>query len=147
MLAGIAAGGTDSPDRWSKWARAPPSSLSHARTRLCVAEEPPVNMHEAKGIDMTTGRRNRTAGDAQWLADHEMELARSASHIASMLHKESMQAAVREILLKFEAAHGCEESKIFTHALARKLEERGNLRAVEMLREFVKRGQSPGATL
>ncbi|MEX3929298.1 hypothetical protein AB4Y36_35580 [Paraburkholderia sp. BR10936] len=95
---------------------------------------------------MTTGRRNRMAGDAQWLADHEMDLARSASHIASMQHEESIQAAVKETLLQFESAYGSAESKIFMHALVRKLEERGNLRAVEMLRAFVKRGQSPGTT-
>ncbi|MCP3717762.1 hypothetical protein M3I56_20655 [Paraburkholderia sp. CNPSo 3281] len=75
-----------------------------------------------------------------------MELARSASHISSMLHEESMQAAIKETLLQFEAAHGPEELKKFTRALAMKLEERGNLRAVEVLLGFVKRGPSPGAT-
>ena len=93
---------------------------------------------------MTTGRYR---ADRRWLIEHDMELARSASHIASMLHEESMQAAIRETLLQFEAAHGPEELKIFTRALARKLEERGNLRAAEVLLGFVKHGPSPGATL
>ncbi|MCP3725038.1 hypothetical protein M3I53_18225 [Paraburkholderia sp. CNPSo 3272] len=95
---------------------------------------------------MTRGRRKRAVVDALWLTEHEMELARGVSHIASMLHEESMQAAIRETLHQFEAAHGREDLKIFARALATKLKERGDLRAVEALQGFITRGRSPDAT-
>jgi hypothetical protein len=148
---GSARGSPDFPESWINGMRARESLPSDARMRLWGATGERQAGREPRGIYMATGRRNGASGDAWFLKKYELELARGASHIASMLCEESMQTAVRETVLQFEATHGRDELKIFTHALARKLEERGRPKAVEALQRFVKRGQSsggtPGATL
>jgi len=78
---------------------------------------------------------------------YEMELARAASHIASMLYEQSISAAVRETLLQFEASHGREDLKGYASALLERVEQRGKPEAVKALRDFIVRGRLPEQTL
>lgn len=89
---------------------------------------------------MTATKRNPASDEAQFLKEYEMELARGASHIASMLCAESIHAAVKETALQFEISHGRDDLDLFLRALARKLEQRGKPEAVAVLQDFIKRG-------
>jgi hypothetical protein len=93
---------------------------------------------------MTAAKCNRTSEEAHFLKECEMELERGASHIASMLHAESIHAAVKETALLFETSHGRDDLKLFLLELARKLKQRGKPEAVTVLQEFIKRGRSRG---
>ncbi|TDN68854.1 hypothetical protein [Paraburkholderia sp. BL10I2N1] len=77
------------------------------------------------------------------LNEYEMELARGASHIASMMYEESMLAAVRETILEFEARHGRDDMKAFAGALRRRLEQRGKPAAAKVLQDFIECGRLP----
>ena len=91
---------------------------------------------------MTAIKRNRALEEAQLLKEYEMELARGASHIASMLHTESIHAAVKETALLFETSRGRDDLKLFLRALTEKLEQRGKPEAVAILHDFIKHGRS-----
>ena len=80
----------------------------------------------------------------QFLKEYEMELARGASHIASMLHAESIHAAVKETALLFETSHGRDDLKLFLRVLTEKLQQRGKPEAVAVLHDFIKHGSSRG---
>ncbi|HUO61807.1 MAG TPA: hypothetical protein VMU24_14150, partial [Candidatus Acidoferrales bacterium] len=75
-----------------------------------------------------------------------MELARGASHIASMLYEHSIRAAVTEILLQFEACHGPHDMKAFAHALLGRLEQRGKPESVKVICDFIEHGRLPEQT-
>ncbi|MFL9909975.1 hypothetical protein [Paraburkholderia sp. RL17-337-BIB-A] len=75
-----------------------------------------------------------------------MELARGASHIASVLYEHSIHAAVRETLLQFEACHGREDLKGFAYALLGRLEQRCKPEAVKVLHDFIEHGCQPEQT-
>jgi hypothetical protein len=60
------------------------------------------------------------------MKEYEIYMARGASHIASMLHAESIHAAVKET------------------GLARKLEQRRKPEAAAVLQHFIKRSRSRG---
>jgi hypothetical protein len=94
------------------------------------------------GSDMTAAKCNRTSEEAHFLKECEMELARGASHIASMLHAETIHAAVKETALLFETSHGRDDLNQFLLELARKLEQRGKPEAVAVLQDFIKGGRS-----
>jgi hypothetical protein len=72
-----------------------------------------------------------------------MEMARGASHIASMLYEQSIHAAVSETLLQFEACHGREALDAFAYALLGRLEQRGKPEAVRLLHDFIGHGRLP----
>ncbi|MFL9869930.1 hypothetical protein PQR67_37715 [Paraburkholderia fungorum] len=93
---------------------------------------------------MTATERKRAPEDAQFLKECEMELARGASHIASMLYAESIHAAVKETAALFEISHRRDDLKLFLRALAEKLEQRGKPEAVAALQDFIMRGRSCG---
>ncbi|SDC52606.1 hypothetical protein [Paraburkholderia lycopersici] len=56
---------------------------------------------------------------------YSLELARGASHIASMLSAATQEAAVQEVLQEFVAAHGTPTLEAFCWLLAERLEKRG----------------------
>jgi hypothetical protein len=93
---------------------------------------------------MTAAKCNRSSEEVYFLKECEMELARGASHIASMLHAESIHAAVKETALLFETSHGRDDLNLFLLELARKLEQRGKPEAVAALQDFIRRGRSRG---
>jgi hypothetical protein len=88
-------------------------------------------------------KRNGTFDEAPRLNKYEVELARGASSIASMLYGESMLAAVSESILEFEAVHGGDDLKRFAHAVPRRLEQRGKPAATRVLQDFIERGRLP----
>jgi len=92
-------------------------------------------------------KRKRESGDTGPMNHYEMELARGASHIASMLYEQSIRAAVRETLLQFEACHGREDLKGYASALLARLEQRAKPEAVRVLRDFIDHGRLPEQTL
>lgn len=95
---------------------------------------------------MTASRHKRSPDDVRRLDGCEMELARGASHIASMLYEQTIHAAVRETLLEFKASNGRDDLRVFAHALLWRLEERGKPEAVRLLRHFVEHGRLPEPT-
>lgn len=100
---------------------------------------------------MKGAKRKRSTDDVRRFNGYEMELARGASHIASMLYEHSIHAAVRETLLQFEACHGCEDLKGFADALLERLGQRCRPEAVKVLHDFIEHGllpeQTPGMLL
>ncbi|MFL9906846.1 hypothetical protein [Paraburkholderia sp. RL17-337-BIB-A] len=100
-------------------------------------------MPENRGIDVMAAKRKRSTDDVRRFNGCEMELARGASHIASMLYEQSIHAAVRETVLQFEACHGRDDLKGFAEALLRKLEQRGKPEAVKVLHDFIEHGRLP----
>lgn len=101
---------------------------------------------KTRGIDVKAVKRERSPDDVRRLNGCEMELARGASHIASMLYEHSIHAAVRETLVQFEASHGRDDLKGFADALLSKLEQRGKQEAVKVLHGFLKHGRLPEQT-
>ena len=83
---------------------------------------------------MTPRERGRAPQEIKFEAGCEMNLARGASHIASMLYADSIQSALLETLRAFEKEHGRGDYRIFMSALAQRLEDRGRPQAVAMLR-------------
>ena len=108
-------------------------------TRHALAARTEVSMLKA-------AKRKRSSDDVGRLTGCEMELARGASHIASMLYEHSIRAAVREILLQFEACHGPHDVKAFAHALLGRLEQRGKPEAVKVICDFIEHGRLPEQT-
>ena len=96
---------------------------------------------------MKTGKRKRASDDALRMNHYEIELARGASHIVSMMYEETIHAAVRETVFLFEVLHGRDDLNAFAHALIGRLEQRGKPGAVKVLREFIERGRLPEQTL
>jgi hypothetical protein len=62
---------------------------------------------------MTAAKCNRSSEEVYFLKECEMELARGASHIASMLHAESIHAAVKETAVLFETSHERDDMNLF----------------------------------
>ena len=100
-----------------------------------------------RGIDVKPAKRKRSSDDVRLLNGCEMELARGASHIASMLYEQSIRAAVRETLLQFEACHGRKDLKGYASALLGRLEQRGKPEAVKLLHDFLEHGCLPELTV
>jgi hypothetical protein len=130
----------------------PYSSLStRSDWRVATPEQPFVSrrgrrLPQNRGFDVKAAKRKRSSDDVRRFNGCEMELARGASHIASMLYEQSIRAAVRETLLQFEACHGREDLKGFASALLGRLEQRGKPEAVKLLREFLEHGRPPELT-
>ncbi|MFL9856753.1 hypothetical protein PQR72_13635 [Paraburkholderia madseniana] len=92
-------------------------------------------------------KRKGACDEAPHLNHYEMELARGASHIASVMYEETMHSAVRETVFLFEALHGRDDLKAFSDALIGRLEQRGKPAAVKVLRYFIEHGRLPEQTL
>ncbi|RKT27533.1 hypothetical protein B0G69_3359 [Paraburkholderia sp. RAU2J] len=69
---------------------------------------------------MKAVKQDAAFDQARRLNKYEMALSRGASHIASTLYEESMLAAVREVILHFEASHGRDDLKAFASAVSQK---------------------------
>ncbi|CAB3800909.1 hypothetical protein LMG28688_05273 [Paraburkholderia caffeinitolerans] len=65
-----------------------------------------------------------------------LELARGASHIASVLSAETLDAAVHEVMQEFAAAQGSAELDAFCWLLAERLEKRGCAAGAARVRAF-----------
>jgi hypothetical protein len=98
---------------------------------------------ENRGIDVKAAKRKRLTDDVRRFNACEMELARGASNIASMLYEHSIYAALRETLLQFEACHGHEDLKGFAYALLGRLEQRCKPEAVKVIHHFIEHGRLP----
>jgi hypothetical protein len=83
-----------------------------------------------RGIDVKAAKVKQSSDGVERLDGCEM--ARGASHIASMLYEQSIHAAVRETLLQFEACHGREAMDAFAYALLGRLEQQGKSEAVRL---------------
>lgn len=67
---------------------------------------------------------------------YSLELARGASHIASMLSAPTQEAAVQEVMHEFVATHGMAELDAFCWLLAERLDKRGCGAGAKKAREF-----------
>lgn len=85
---------------------------------------------------MRAKKRKSPSEAARFLQEFEAELARGASHIASMLYPESLHAAVQETARTFETSYGREDFELFLQALAQKLETRGRPDAAAVVRSL-----------
>jgi hypothetical protein len=92
---------------------------------------------------MRAKRRKNSSEAAQFLQGCEAELARGASHIASMLYAESLHAAVQETARSFEISYGREDVELLLQALAEKLETRGRPDAAAVVRSLTESGRPP----
>ncbi|MCG5071924.1 hypothetical protein [Paraburkholderia tagetis] len=70
--------------------------------------------------------------ESAWL----IELARGASHIASVLSAATLEAAVHEVMQEFVAAQGSAELDAFCWLLAERLEKRGCVAGAAKARAF-----------
>lgn len=83
---------------------------------------------------MTSYGRNRIdRAVAKAEIDYQLELARGASVIASMLSAEKLAAAIGETLTAFESAYGTTELRIFRQLLGQRLVNRHRSDAANML--------------
>jgi hypothetical protein len=102
-----------------------------------------VRLKRIQDVDMRAKKR-KSASEAAWfLKECEVELARGASHIASMLYAESLHAAVRETARTFEISYGRDDVELFLLALAEKLEMRGRPDAAAVVRNLTESGRPP----
>lgn len=81
-------------------------------------------------------RKPRHGGLCHYESAWSLELARGASHIASMLSAATQQAAVHEIVHEFVAAQGRAELDAFCWLLAERLEKRGCTAGATKARDF-----------
>jgi hypothetical protein len=79
------------------------------------------------------GKRKNDQAAAQAEVGYQLELARGASVIASMLSTQNMAAAVEETLSAFVRAYGTTDLKIFTQLLGQRLTARNRMDAADML--------------
>lgn len=94
---------------------------------------------------MRAKRRKSSSEAARFLQEFEAELARGASHIASMLYAESLHAAVQETARTFETSYGREDLELFLQALAEKLETRGRPDAAAVVRSLTESDPPPAS--
>lgn len=80
---------------------------------------------------MNRNRMDRAVAQAE--IDYQLELARGASVIASMLSAENLAAAIGETLTAFESAYGTTELHIFIPLLSQRLVNRDRSDAANML--------------
>lgn len=92
---------------------------------------------------MKAKRRKSSSETAQFLQECEAELARGASHIASMLYEESLLAAVQETAHSFEISYSREDVELLLQTLAEKLETRGRPDAAAVVRTLTESGPPP----
>jgi hypothetical protein len=79
------------------------------------------------------GRSRIERAVAQAEIDYQLELARRASVIASMLSAENLAAAVGETLTAFESTYGTTELQIFIQLLGQRLVNRDRSDAANLL--------------
>jgi hypothetical protein len=80
---------------------------------------------------MTKAERYRRCEES-----YQLELARSASHIASCLTAESTTRCIEEVLQAFVRDRGAEDLAIFRKVLADRLEARRCARAAQLVNEW-----------
>lgn len=90
------------------------------------------------------GRRIEHAA-AQAGIDCQLERARGASVIASMLSKENVAGAIGETLAGFVSVHGATDLRIFTQLLGLRLVERNRPDAADMLLTWKPAPSGPAA--
>jgi hypothetical protein len=115
-----------------------------ARSAICKSTR--HALAAGTGCDVKAAKPKRSSDEVRRFDGNEMELARGASHIASMLYEHSIRAAVGETLLQFEGCHGREDLQAFAYALLGKLEQRGKPEAVKLLYAFLEHGRLPEVT-
>jgi hypothetical protein len=81
-------------------------------------------------------KRPRNGGLYHYESAYAVELARGASHIASMLSVATQEVAVQEVIHAFVATHGCADFDVFCWLLAERLEQRGCTGGATHAREF-----------
>jgi hypothetical protein len=86
----------------------------------------------------TNLRKLRQSGLYHYEAVYSVELARGASHIASMLSASTQEAAVQEVMQEFVATYGAAalELDAFCWLLAERLEKRGCAAGASKARTF-----------
>ncbi|PVX84970.1 hypothetical protein [Paraburkholderia unamae] len=81
-------------------------------------------------------RKPRQSGLYHHEAAYSVDLARGASHIASMLSAATQVAAVYEVMQEFVATHGQVDQDAFGWLLAERLERRGCAVAAHKARDL-----------
>jgi hypothetical protein len=81
-------------------------------------------------------RKPRQSGLYYYESAYSLDLARGASHIASMLSPATLTCAVQEVLQDFVAAHGNELLDAFCWLLAERLEKRDCAEGASRVRNF-----------
>lgn len=80
---------------------------------------------------MNRNRIDRVVAQAE--IDYQVELARGASVISSMLSAENLAASIGETLTAFESAYGTAELQVFMQLLGQRLVNRDRSDAANML--------------
>lgn len=93
---------------------------------------------------MKPRERSSASQEVKFQTRYEVDLARGASHIASMLYADSIKSALLETLRAFEKQHGRGDYRIFMSALAQRLENRDRAHAVAMLRYLIEHDDLDG---
>jgi len=81
-------------------------------------------------------RKARQGGLYYYESVYALELARGASHIASMLSAATQEAGVQEVLQEFAVTHGTAALDPFCWLLAERLEKRGCAAGAKKARDF-----------
>ncbi|EUC12419.1 hypothetical protein [Paraburkholderia hospita] len=79
------------------------------------------------------GKRKNDQATAQAEVGYQLELARGASVITSMLSTQNTAAAIEETLSAFVSAYGTTDLTIFTQLLGQRLAARDRTDAADML--------------
>lgn len=82
-------------------------------------------------ISRSKRRHDQAIAEAE--VDYQLDLARGASVIASMLSRQNMVAAIEETLGAFVSTHGTPDLDIFTQLLHQRLRARNRLDAADAL--------------
>ncbi|HEY4806052.1 MAG TPA: hypothetical protein VIH96_25845 [Paraburkholderia sp.] len=81
-------------------------------------------------------KKARQGGLYYYESAYALELARGASHIASMLSAATQEAGVQEVLQEFAVMHGTAALDAFCWLLAERLEKRGCAAGAKKARDF-----------
>lgn len=81
-------------------------------------------------------RRPRHGGRYDCESVYSVDLARGASHIASMLSAATQEAAVHEVMHAFVATYGAADFDVFCWLPAERLERRGCANGATQARDF-----------
>jgi hypothetical protein len=114
--------------------QARPHSLTHVLPPAKMLA--PARSRQNGGKMKKIQRKPRHGNLYRYESAYSLELARGASHIASMLSAATQEAAVQEVMQEFVAARGTAGLDAFCWLLAERLEKRGCAAAATKARDF-----------
>lgn len=70
---------------------------------------------------------------------YELDIARGASHVASMLYPHTINKAIEDTVREFQSQYGHEDIQVFLKLLLRELKRRNRPEAVALLKRLIAR--------